>query len=210
MRLVNRIVCNLSALKSAVRTFSYSYALNTHCNCRELHPNVVHFFSLDFFRQGTRPNVINSTYIYIYISCILKSRIIFLVFRVPVKRRLLPRLFYIMAKFFSKFVLSGENKKRRRRRIRINPYLRSGEKKKRSKRDETEWFPKCECIESRTSSNLLLSQDHGRLPCFIYAIVNIGVILRKVVTPQNHNYVWVLYISRHVRCHASRVASVTA
>lgn len=55
MRLVNRIVCNLSALKSAVRTFSYSYALNTHCNCRELHSNVVHFFlSISFGKEHDR------------------------------------------------------------------------------------------------------------------------------------------------------------
>lgn len=81
---------------------------------------------------------------------------------------------------------------------------------KKEAKETEERFSKYVCIEPKTSSNLLLSQDHGRSPCFIYAIVNIGVILRKVVTPQNHNYVWVLFTSRHVRCHASRVASVTA
>lgn len=30
--------------------------------------------------------------------------------------------------------------------------------------------------------------------CFIYATINIGIILRKDVTPQNHNYVWMLLV----------------
>lgn len=128
-----------------------------------------------------------------YTSCVLKLRITFLISRVLVKHRL-----FILYNLFPNSFYPRLRKRRRRRVIR-----------KEAKETE-ERFSKYVCIEPKTSSNLLLSQDHGRSPCFIYAIVNIGVILRKVVTPQNHNYVWVLFTSRHVRCHASRVASVTA